>query len=142
MKFFLIFVSFFIMNSLYSSQCPEIDGSFECRAGSRVSFKNISPSMAGYLIESDGAIVEYIIDDTYRELPNTESMQDAKLKARCDKGSLVIDFEASILYQGSVIAKQVSNSVYEIKNGELQITQKTKMKGLPMPKLVFQCKRI
>lgn len=147
MRMSLIFVSLFFSLELLASSalkvdCPEMEGVYECRAGSRYTLKTITPTLGGFLIDSDGIETEYFFDNIVRDVPSNENMQDGKVAARCEKGAFIIDFNASILYDGSVIAKQVSTTSYEIKNQKLQITQKVKMKGIPMPKLVFQCKKM
>lgn len=139
---FALFSSYATASSSLMIDCPEMEGVYECKAGSRYSLKAIAPTMSGYLIESDGIEMEYFFDNVVRDVPANENMKDGKVASRCEKGAFIVDFNASILYDGDVIAKQVSSTTYEIIKGQLQITQKVKMKGLPMPKLFFQCKKM
>ncbi len=138
----MIFALFLFPLIASAEVCPVIEGSYECISGSRVSMKEFQHTNNGYIIVSDGVEQTLIVDNQYREVPETDSYKDAKFKARCEKSNLVVDFNASILYEGSVIAKQSTVVNYIMKNDVLTIIQKTKMKGIPLPTLNFKCTKI
>lgn len=50
-------------------------------------------------------------------------------------------FKATILYEGSELAKQSSVTEYTPMGSGLMIFQKTKMKGIPLPAMKFNCTR-
>lgn len=139
MKFFLM--AFLAFISLQSFACPQMEGFYECRAGSRVSLKEIVSTTAGFLIVSDGAEREYFIDDQFREIPSTNSYKDAFYKSRCTSNSFVVDFKATLLYEGVEVAKQVQTSTYTMVGEDLTIVQKTKAKGVPLPTIKYLCKK-
>lgn len=139
MKYFL--TAFLAFLSLQVLACPNMDGFYECRAGSRVSLKEVVSTASGFLIISDGAEREYFIDDQFREIPSTNSYKDAFYKSRCTNDSFIVDFKATLLYEGAEIAKQVQTSTYTMSGEDLVIVQKTKAKGVPLPTVKYLCKK-
>lgn len=126
----------------FASNCPDISGNFMCKEGSRVSLKEISLTSTGYNIISDGMSFDYITDGQFYDVASTENMKDAKIKSSCVKDKFIVDFNATILYDGSVLAKQVSKSEYSLSEDKLVFIHKTKMKGLPLPTIKYLCERI
>lgn len=140
----LLFVLFSF--SLYANQelslsCPKMEGIYECKAGSRVSLKEIVATKEGFIINSDGSEREYFIDDQFREIIATDSYKDAFYKSRCHNESFIVDFKATLLYEGAEVAKQSQTSTYSMNGEDLVIVQKTKAKGLPLPTIKYICKR-
>lgn len=125
----------------FAAICPDIEGTYTCQKGSHVSVKEIARTADGYIIVSDGMEYEYRVDGNTYEVPSTDSMTDGKVKASCHDNKFVVDFNASILYDGTIIAKQVSKTEYSKKGDNLIFAQKIKMKGLPLPALNFECIR-
>lgn len=139
MKYFLS--AFLAFLSLQVLACPNMDGFYECRAGSRVSLKEVVSTASGFLIISDGAEREYFIDDQFREIPATNSYKDAFYKSRCTSDAFIVDFKATLLYEGAEVAKQVQTSTYTMSGEDLVIVQKTKAKGVPLPTVKYLCKK-
>lgn len=127
--------------NIFASNCPDLEGIYTCQKGSHVSIKEIARTADGYIIVSDGIEFEYRVDGNTYEVPSTDSMTNAKVKSSCHDNKFVVDFNASILYDGTIIAKQVSKTEYSKKGDNLLFAQKIKMKGLPMPALNFECSR-
>lgn len=125
----------------FNSSCPSMDGVFECKAGSRVSLKEIISTQSGFLIISDGVEREYFFDDQFREIAATDSYKDAFYKSRCTNESFIVDFKATLLYEGAEIAKQTQTSTYTMNGDSLIIVQKTKAKGFPLPTVKYICNR-
>lgn len=139
MKYCLsVFLAFL---SLQTFACPDMDGFYECRAGSRVSLKEVVSTAGGFLIISDGAEREYFIDDQFREIPSTNSFKDALYKSRCTNDFFIVDFKATLLYEGAEVGKQIQTSTYTMSGNELLIVQKTKAKGIPLPTVKYICKK-
>lgn len=135
----LLLCALFVSSAAFA--CPDITGTFVCKFNSAVSQKEISKTETGFKIISEGYPMEYITDGRPYEIPATDSYKDAFVKSSCSEKELIIDFNASILYEGTVIAKEVSKTTYSMDSANLIITQKTKMKGLPMPAAKWNCTR-
>lgn len=122
--------------------CPEISGSYSCRSGSHVSEKEIVKTSQGYHIISDGIEFTYLTDGNTYDVEANDSMKDGKVKSYCKDNKFIVDFKATILYEGAEIARQTSVTEYVPSGANLIITTKTKMKGLPMPLLKLNCTRL
>lgn len=134
----------FLALSLCSSvafACPNLTGNFNCKLGSNVFDKQIENTESGYYVITSGVEMNYTTDGKSYELPATDSYKEAKVVSSCLGEKFVIDFTASILYEGSVIAHQVSKSEYYLEGENLIILQKTKMKGIPLPTNKYICTR-
>ena len=140
MKSFFILVS---MLSLNAFACPNLTGSFYCNSGVNSSAfdMQIENTNEGYSIITNGTEMKYHTDGRVDTIPATDSYKDVKIKASCQGEKFIIDFTASILYEGSVVAHQVSKTEYILNNDQLSIVRKTKMKGLPMPTAKYTCVR-
>ena len=135
----LLSMMFLASFNVYSATCPDISGSFICTKGSQISYKDIHKTDTGFVIISDGAEMEYFTDKKVYTLPDNENIRNAKVSTYCEKNKMIVDFSVIILYEGSDLAKQVSKTHYSLTNNGMTISQKIKMKGLPMPSLVFEC---
>jgi len=122
--------------------CPEISGLYSCRSGSHVSEKEITKTDLGYHIVSDGIEFTYMTDGNTYDVEANDSVKDGKVKSYCKDNKLIVDFKATILYEGAEIARQTSITEYVPAKENLIITTKTKMKGLPMPVLKLNCTRL
>lgn len=131
-----------IFFSLSSYACPSIEGYFECSTGSRLNIKEINAIENGFSVSTDGNYIEYTNDNTFREIPATDSYKDAFYKSYCRADKFIVDFKATILYQDAVVGKQESTTEYKLKDGQMIITQKTKMRRIPLPTLVSHCQRL
>jgi hypothetical protein len=136
MKAFAFIASLITLN-VYA--CPNLTGTYLCQVGSHISQQTITNTDTGYNIINEGVESNYITDGNSYELPSTDNYQDAKVTSSCAEDKFVIDFKASILYEGSVIAKQVSRFTYYVEGDHLVYLQKTKMKGIPLPTNKFIC---
>ena len=141
MKKLLLGLLFVFTQVSASEECPQISGSFTCQQGSHISYKVITQTNDGYLINSDGIDFNYITDGKSYEVEATSSMKDGKVTASCNSNKFIIGFKATILYEGSEIAKQSSITEYALLNNNMTILQKTKMKGIPLPAIKFDCTR-
>lgn len=141
MKKLTIGLGLLLSLNAFATSCPDLEGTYTCQKGSHVSVKEIARTADGYIIVSDGMEYEYRVDGNTYEVPSTDSMTDGKVKASCRDNKFVVDFNASILYDGTIIAKQVSKTEYSKKGDNLIFAQKIKMKGLPLPALNFECIR-
>ncbi len=121
--------------------CPDISGVYSCKFNSNISNKEIVKTQSGFVINSDGNMMEYFADGKSYDVPATDSYTDARVKTSCTEKAMVVDFNASILYEGSIIAKQVSKTTYEMEDKDLIISQKVKMKGVPLPAIKWVCTR-
>jgi len=90
--------------------CPDISGVYSCKFNSNISNKEIVKTQSGFVINSDGNMMEYFADGKSYDVPATDSYTDARVKTSCTEKAMVVDFNASILYEGSIIAKQVSKT--------------------------------
>lgn len=136
--------SLFIGAVLFSSTafaCPDISGLYSCKYNSNMSTKEIVKTEQGFVINSDGNSMEYLADGKAYEVPSTDSYTDALVRTTCTQNEMIVDFKASILYDGSIIAKQVSKSTYAMDGKDLIISQKVKMKGIPLPAIKWTCVR-
>ena len=139
MKKIYVLLSLLVSFNAFAGNCPEISGNYSCQQGSHVSLKEIVKTATGYKINSDGIDFEYFTDGNVYEVEANENMKDGKVSSLCDNNKFIVNFNATVLYEGSELAKQVSRSEYYINNGTLLITQKTKMKGIPLPTVKFTC---
>lgn len=135
----LLISALFVSSAAFA--CPDITGLYVCKFNSAVSQKEIVKTENGFVVTSEGNSMEYFTDGKTYEIPATDDYTDAKVRTTCTDQEMIVDFNASILYEGSVIAKQVSKSIYSMSGSDLIITQKLKMKGLPMPKVQWTCTR-
>jgi hypothetical protein len=127
---------------LLSSQafaCPDLTGSYLCKAGSRTANKEIHSTNQGYIINSDGNELEYFTDGRVVEVPETDSFKDGKYTSVCNGDQFVVTFTATLMYEGSPIAKQVSRSTYSKNGDNLKLEIKTKSKNIPLPTINFNC---
>lgn len=137
-----IFALSLISTQLFASECPNITGAYSCKEGSHVSLKEITQHDSGYLINSDGLEFNYLTDGKTYEVEANENMKDGKVTSTCKANKLIVNFKATILDEGSEIAKQSSVTEYIPAGVNLVITQKTKMKGIPLPVLKLSCTRL
>lgn len=140
MKLLLIMVTLFATNAF---ACPMLTGNYTCHRenGSQVLNKQITNTEKGYIINTDGNEMEYFTDGKGYSIPATDSYQNAKVVSSCNGEIFNTVFTAEILYEGSVIAREVALSNYAFEGDKLVLTQKTKMKGLPMPSNRYICTR-
>lgn len=131
-----------VLFSLFSASafaCPNLMGNYTCQKGSTVFNLNVNQTATAYEMDRDGNFAEYIVDGKIYDLPSTDNYQAAKVTSACEDDKLVVGFEADILYQGSVIAHQVSKSYYYKDGNNMILLQKVKMKGIPLPTNKFIC---
>jgi hypothetical protein len=121
--------------------CPNLTGNFNCKLGSRVFDIQIENNEKGYHFITAGVEMDYITDGQGYEIPSTENYKDAIVKSSCEGNAFIVNFTASILYEGSVIAHEVSKTEYSLNGDNLSMIQKTKMKGIPLPTNKFNCIR-
>ncbi|MFA6239123.1 MAG: hypothetical protein WC635_17420 [Bacteriovorax sp.] len=140
MKFLTALIAIVFSTNLFA--CPEIGGAFSCQQGSHISEKEITKNDTGYLINSDGIEFNYISDGKVYDVEATDTMKDGKVKSYCKDNKFIVEFKATILDEGSEIARQSSVTEYLPSGMNLLITQKTKMKGIPLPALKLKCTRL
>lgn len=140
MKYLIASALIFVSVSAFA--CPDLTGSYDCRNGSHVSMKEIVFTEKSYYFNSDGVEFTYYPDGNTYEVEANERMKDGKVKSYCKNDKLFVDFNATILYEGSAIAKQKSVTEYVKTTEGMIITTKTKMKGLPMPTLKLLCNKL
>lgn len=138
MKLLMTFVALVSFNLM---ACPNLTGNFNCTSTSNSFDIQIENQTNGYSIITNGSEMNYHTDGRVDTIPSTDSYKDVAIKASCQGEKFVIDFTASILYEGSVIAHQVSKTEYVLTNDQLNITRKTKMKGIPLPTTKHTCIR-
>ncbi len=119
--------------------CPNISGLYTCQLKSELSLKEITQTETGYIIDSNGVQMEYFTDNKGYEIPSTSSYKDAIVTSSCKGEQFIVDFKATILYEGSEIAKQVARTTYQMDGDDLIILRKTKMKGVPLPVQKYLC---
>lgn len=139
-SFSLILVTMLLSTTVFA--CPDISGDFTCtskRGNSSVSIQTIEN---GFLINTDGVEAEFLADGKVYDLPSTDSMTDGKRISSCKDDKFNIDFTATLLYEGSVVGKEVLRASYFFQGNNLKIIRKTKVKGLPLPVQDYTCTRI
>lgn len=135
---YLILFSLFI--SLSALACPDISGEYACLRNNQTTFRSIEVIPGGFRMINGIHTNDYITDGTtIQTLPDTDSMKDGKYKSHCQGNKLIVDFTATIMYEGSAIARQVSKTTYQLKNDQLEIIQKVRMKGIPLPTIRELC---
>lgn len=72
-----------LSSQIFAAECPPISGSFTCQQGSHVSYKIITQTNDGYLINSDGIDFNYITDGKTYEVEATSNMKDGKVTSTC-----------------------------------------------------------
>lgn len=125
----------------FAASCPDLEGTYTCQRGNRILVKEITRTADGYIFVADGMQFEYRVDGNTYEVPSTDSMTDGKVKASCLDNKFIVDFNATILYDGAIIGKQVSKTEYSKNGDNLLFAQKVKMKGMPLPAINFECIR-
>lgn len=133
-----IFLLAFLTQSVWAA-CPDLSGNYICKNGSHVSLKNIEMTETGYIFNSDGVEFEYLTDGNTYPVPANENQKDGKVKSYCVDEKFIVEFNTTVLYEDTVIGKQVSKTEYSLNQDGFNIQQKTKLKGLPIPTLKFQC---
>lgn len=136
MKILMIALTLF---SYAAFACPDLTGSYLCKAGSRTSNKEIHSTQEGYIINSDGNELEYFTDGRVVEVPETDSFKDGKFTSVCNGDQFVVTFTATLMYEGSPIAKQISRSTYSKVGDIMKLEIKTKSKNIPLPTINFTC---
>lgn len=135
---YLIFFGLFA--SLSAIACPELSGEYLCKRGSLTSTRSIEATNDGFIITKDGYTTEYVADGiTVQNVPSSDSMTDGSYTSRCTDDQFIVDFKATLLYEGAVVGKQVSKTTYQFKNNDLHIISKVKVKGLPLPTVKEIC---
>jgi hypothetical protein len=138
MKFLL---SLTVLFSVSAFACPDIAGQYTCKSGTMFSSREITQIDNGFHIKFNGKEQDYPVDGTISTLPDNDSMKDAKYTSVCDGGNFVVKFTAALMYEGVEVAKEVQTTTYFMKNDQLNIIQKTKAKGLPLPKIEYICNK-
>jgi hypothetical protein len=141
MKFlFLVLVSF------NAFACPDLTGDFFCESGEEKSVRRIETHTNGYTIHTDGNEGFFSNDGKIRELPSNDTMTDGKVSGKCEGEKFIVNFSATVLYEGEDIAKQKSETLYTIVGERLHISRKTRMRWmgiwLPLPSKKFVCTRL
>lgn len=133
---FGLFISF-----TAAAACPDLTGEYYCKRGSNITYRAIEKTENGFIISQNGNTTEYIADGvTVQTIPSTDGSAEGTFTSYCKNNQFIVDLKADIFYEGSVIAKQVSKTTYELINGNgLNITTKIKMKGIPLPTLKEVC---
>ena len=129
----------FIIFSGSAFACPDLTGSYLCKSGSHSTNKEIHSTDQGYIINSDGNEMEYFTDGRVVEVPETDSFKDGKYSSSCIGDKFIVTFSATLMYEGSPIAKQISRSTYTKNGDNLKIEIKTKSKNIPLPTINFNC---
>lgn len=136
---YLVLFSLFI--SFSSFACPDISGEYLCKRASVTSPRLIEETENGFIVTRDGNSTEYIADGiTVQTVPSNDSMTDGSFTSLCKGDQFIVDFKATLLYEGAVVGKQVNRTTYEFKNNELQIITKVKIKGVPLPTIKEICR--
>lgn len=122
--------------------CEELSGNYLCRAGSKAISKSLL--IVGNQVEmiTEGVESTLILDGETYSVPATSSMKDGKVSALCVGEKMVVNFSATLLYEGEELAKQTQKTEYVKSNEGLEITVSTKAKGIPLPKLKYLCQRV
>lgn len=129
-----------LMVSFSAIACPDLAGEYLCKRGSASSYRSIETTADGFRISRDGNITDYVTDGvTVQNVPETDSMTDGKFTSQCESDKFVVDFTATLLYEGAVVGKQVSKTTYQLKNQQLHIISKVKVKGFPLPTIKEVC---
>lgn len=129
-----------LMVSFSAIACPDLAGEYLCKRGSASSYRSIEATEDGFRITRDGNITDYVTDGvTVQDVPQTDSMTDGKYTSKCEDNSFIVNFNATLLYEGVVIGKQVSKTTYQLKNEQLHIISKVKVKGVPLPTVKEVC---
>lgn len=135
-----------ILSSLVFSSvalaCPDISGEFSCKSKKNSTSVIIEAIQNGFTINTDGNVADFIADGKTYDLPSTDSMTDAKKISSCKDDKFIIDFNATLLYEGAVIGKEVLKAAYYFEGSNLKIVRKTKVKGMPLPVQDYTCTRI
>lgn len=134
---FLMLATLLFSSSAFA--CPDLSGSYTCNSGSRVVSKDVQLTSTGYIINTDGVDYEYFTNGTSYDIPETDSYKDMKIVSSCSGDQFLVHLTATILYDGSVIGKQVTDSTYSMKGDNLMIVQKVKMKRMPLPVVKYVC---
>lgn len=146
MKFIFAPLVFFTLTTEAAEACPNLDGAYLCQAGSDAVGFTIASTPDGIWMDRDGAQITYQPDGRSHAIPDTESYQNGKVTSSCKGDKLVVELDVEILYEGSVIARQVSRTEYSRPtknlNEGLKIVTKTKMKGLRLPTKTYACRSI
>ncbi len=136
---YLILLSLFI--SFTALACPDLSGEYLCKRGSMTASRTIEKTPDGFIITKDGYTTDYIADGiTVQSMPTSDSVAEGNFVSHCKGDQFIVDLKATLLYDGAVIGKQVSQSTYQFKNNDLHITTKVKMKGVPLPTVKEICK--
>ncbi len=127
-----------------SPHCPNLQGTYRCVRGSHVSVKDIVKTELSYQVVSDGQFFEYFIDGKDRSIPDTDSMANGVYSAICKNQKIQIQFKADLMYEGSVIGKQTSQSEFSAKDADgktVTITTQSKVGRVKLPTHIFECNR-
>lgn len=133
-----------LISMLFSTMvlaCPDISGDYNCQLGSKILSTKIQEIPNGFVINTDGFEAEYITDGKVYDVPATDSMIDAQKRSSCQDDKFIVDFTATLLYEGTAIGKQVSKTTYFLQDNNLKMIKKTKAKGLPLPTQSYNCTR-
>lgn len=133
----LVLITLLFSSSVFA--CPNISGFYSCLLNGVTTLKDIKQTTTGYIITTEGSEMEYFTDGMGYEIPATDSYKNATVTSSCRREQFIVDFKATILYEGSEIAKEVSKTTYGMQGEDLIILRKTKMKGFPLPTQKYLC---
>ncbi len=139
MKLLFSLILTFSFSLLASTTCPNIAGTYTCTYKYETLHQTIEETPTGFFITANGVEMEYFIDGSPVLIPETDSVRDGKVISSCGNGLFVVNFTAMIMYQGAEVGKEVQRTSYEIKDGNLVMTRKTKVKGIPLPTKKYIC---
>jgi hypothetical protein len=133
---------FFIFSGFLSlaQSCPDLSGHYQCSQGSRKFILMISSDQLAHTVVREGREVIYRAHGQKIAIPDTDSYQKGQHWSSCVKNKLQVNFQVELLYEGSVIAKQKTVSIFEKMERDLILTEKTRMKGISLPSQRFVCK--
>lgn len=133
-------ILFSLLVSFSALACPDLSGEYLCKRGTVTSDRIIEGTENGFIVTRDGISTEYITDGvTVQTVPSNDSMTDGSYISLCKGNQFIVDFKATLLYEGAVVGKQVNRTTYELKNNELHIISKVKIKGVPLPTIKEIC---
>jgi hypothetical protein len=132
---------FFISAYLTQAQgCPDLSGQYACALGSHQYSLLVKSNQASHTVVRDGREMKYEANGQTYSIPDTDSYQKGRYQSVCAKNKLQVNFQVELLYEVSVIAKQKSVTEYEKIKSDVIITEKTRVKGVPLPTQRFVCK--
>lgn len=136
----MLFMLPILFGSIVSYACPDLTGKYLCQALHGTYDLKFNKTSSGYIVTTESTKKTYVTDGSVQELPDLgETVQNRTLKSYCDEEKFIIDYEATVYYEGNVLGQQFSKTSYEFNGKNIQMILQVNFQGSNLPPIKETC---